>query len=160
MEILEEIECSISSWKEILDKPYSINGLSDIMKVLFGNGFSYGNVILFKNEFISIANTDHIKGGLSNGNVIVVFPNDQVSFIIPKTIINNDSSLSFFNNILDNTFKESSIKLKILINDSKFVLGCDLIVLETMSVNSIVLKDFEYKLHEKTDLEKLFINLN
>lgn len=157
---MEEIENSVTSWKEILDKPYNINSLSDKLQVLFGNGFSYSNVILFKNEFICIANTDQIKGGLSNGNVIVIFPNDQVSFIIPKTIINNESSLSFLNSILNNTFKESSIKLKILINDFKFILGCDLIVLETMSVNSIILKDFNYRQHEKTDLERLFVDLN
>ena len=160
MENLEEIEFNILTWKEILDKPYTINGLTNILEIIFGNSYTYNNTILFKNEFICIANSDQIKGGLSNGNVIVVFPNDQVSFIIPKNIIDSNSSLSFFNNILNNTFKESSIKLKILINDSQFILGCDLIVLETMSVSSIILKDFNYREHEKTDLKRLFVELD
>ena len=36
---------------------------------------------------------------------------------------------------------------------------CDLIVLET-TISSIILKDFNYREHEKTDLERLFVELD
>lgn len=160
MENLKKIEFNILTWEKILDKPYKINDLSDIFKILFGNSYTYNNSILFQNKFICIAKTDDIKRGLSNGNVIVIFPNDQASLIIPKTIINSDSSLSFLNNILNNTFKESSIKLKILLDNSNYILGCDLIVLKTMSISSLILKDFKYRAHQEEDLKRLFVDLN
>ena len=48
MENLEEIKFDILTWKEILDKPYTINGLTNILEIIFGNSYTYNNTILFK----------------------------------------------------------------------------------------------------------------